>query len=138
MKIYVFVLRRSAVFVGFAATMVLTGCAGVSTGAPEHLPPAQTHSVYLSWNPSTSPDISGYNVYRAVYAKSCGSFSRINAELAEETVYTDSAVANSASYCYATTAVNTQKEESSFSEIISNVQIPAEYFGKRGQKLGKG
>jgi hypothetical protein len=126
MKTCAFLLRRCAVLVGFAATMVLAGCAGVSTGAPEHLPPPQTHSVYLSWSPSASPNISGYNVYRAVYTNSCGSFSRLNSELTVETIYTDSAVANSASYCYATTAVNAQKEESGFSEILSNVQIPAE------------
>jgi hypothetical protein len=125
MKTCAFLLRRCAVLVGFAATMVLAGCAGVSTGAPEHLAPA-THSVYLSWSPSTSPDISGYNVYRAVYANSCGSFSRINSDLAVEALYTDSIVTNGASYCYTTTAVNAQKEESGFSEIISNVQIPAE------------
>ena len=125
MKIYVFVLRRCAVLVGFAATIVLAGCAGVSAEAPEHLAPA-THSVYLSWNPSTSPDISGYNVYRAVYTNSCGSFSRINSDLALETLYTDSVVTSGASYCYTTTTVNAQKEESGFSEILSNVQIPAE------------
>ena len=85
-----------------------------------------THSVYLSWNPSTSADISGYNVYRAAYTNSCGSFSKINSELALETLYTDSDVANNASYCYTTTAVNAQKEESGFSEIVFDVQIPAE------------
>lgn len=126
MKLSAFSLRRAAALVGFAAAAVLAGCAGVSTGGPESVPPPSNHSVYLSWNPSTSPDISGYNVYRAVYTNSCGSFSKINSELTLETTYADSAVANNASYCYTTTAVNTKKEESGFSEIIPNVQIPAE------------
>lgn len=126
MNLSLFSFRRCAALVGFAATTVLSGCSGVSTGALQHLPPPQSHSVYLSWNPSSSPDISGYNIYRADYAKSCGSFSRINAELAPETTYTDSTVTNGASYCYTSTAVNAKKEESGFSEIVVNVQIPAE------------
>ncbi len=127
MKLSAFSLRRTAALVGFAAMVALSGCAGVSTGGSEPVqPPPATHSVYLSWHPSTSPDISGYNVYRAVYTNSCGAFSKINSELSVETTYTDSTVASNASYCYTTTAVNGKKEESGFSEIISNVQIPAE------------
>ena len=126
MKICAFLLRRCGALAGFALTMVLAGCAGVSSTPLKILSPLRTHSVYLSWNPSTSPDISGYNVYRAAYTTSCGSFSKINTELTVETIYTDSAIANNASYCYTTTAVNAEKEESGFSEIIPNVQIPAE------------
>jgi len=86
--------------------------------------PAPTHSVNLSWNPSTSQNIAGYNVYRAMYLSSCGSFSKINSLLNSSTLYTDSNVVNGKSYCYATTAVNTSNEESSYSNIVSNVQIP--------------
>ena len=119
-------LRHSVAIVVFAAQIVLAGCAGVSTAAPQSLAPPPTHSVYLSWDQSTSPDILGYNIYRAVYANSCGSFSKINPEPTAETIYTDSAVANGASYCYATTAVNAKKEESGLSEIVLDVQIPAD------------
>jgi hypothetical protein len=91
---------------------------GTGTAAP-------THSVNLSWNPSTSQDIAGYNVYRTVYSSSCGSFSKINSLLNTSTLYTDSNVVDGTSYCYATTAVNTSNEESSYSNIVSNVQIPA-------------
>jgi hypothetical protein len=94
---------------------------GTGTSAP-------THSVSLSWDASTSSNISGYNIYRAVYstsASSCGSFSKINSALNTSTLYTDSAVTNGASYCYAATAVNSSNEESSYSNIVSNVQIPA-------------
>jgi hypothetical protein len=86
--------------------------------------PAPTHSVNLSWNPSTSQNIAGYNVYRAAYSSSCGSFSKINSLLNSSTLYTDSNVVNGKSYCYATTAVDTSNEESSYSNIVSNVQIP--------------
>lgn len=87
--------------------------------------PAPTHDVSLSWNPSSSSGISGYNVYRAVYTSSCGSFSKINTSLDTSTLYTDSVVVDGTSYCYATTAVNSSNEESGYSNIVSNVQIPA-------------
>jgi hypothetical protein len=87
--------------------------------------PAPTHTVNLSWDASTSPNISGYNIYRAVYSGSCGAYSKINAVLNTSTLYTDSSVVDGTSYCYAATAVNTTDEESGYSNIVSNVQIPA-------------
>ena len=86
--------------------------------------PVPTHTVNLSWNASTSSNISGYNIYRAVYINSCGSFSKINSVLNPSTLYTDSAVTDGTSYCYATTVVNSN-EESGYSNVASNVQIPA-------------
>jgi hypothetical protein len=88
--------------------------------------PAPTHSVSLSWNASTSSNILGYNIYRAVYASACGSFNKINATLDTSTLYTDSSVVNGTSYCYATTAVDTSNQESGYSNVVSNVQIPAQ------------
>ena len=91
---------------------------GTGTAAP-------VHSVNLSWSASTSSNVSGYNIYRAAYASACGSFSKINALLNTGTLYTDSAVVDGATYCYATTAVNTSKEESGYSNVVSKVQVPA-------------
>jgi hypothetical protein len=88
--------------------------------------PAPTHSVALSWNASTSPNISGYNVYRAGYTTSCGGFSKINNVLNTGTLYTDSSVANGSAYCFATTAVDTSNLESAYSNIVSNVKIPTQ------------
>jgi hypothetical protein len=87
---------------------------------------ATTYSVALSWNASTSPNISGYNIYRAVYSTSCGSFSKINSLLNTSTLYTDSVVVDGTNYCYATTAVNSSNEESGYSNIVSDVKIPAQ------------
>jgi hypothetical protein len=87
---------------------------------------ASTHSVNLSWAGSTSPSISGYNVYRAAYAASCGPFNKINAVVNTGTLYTDAAVANGGSYCYAATTLDSSNQESSYSNIVSNVQIPAQ------------
>jgi len=91
---------------------------GTGTAAP-------TRTVSLSWEASTSSNISGYNIYRAVYSSSCGSFSKINAALNTGTLYTDSTVVDGTSYCYAATAVNSSHDESGYSNVVSNVQIPA-------------
>ena len=92
---------------------------GTGTAAP-------SHSVSLSWNASTSSNISGYNIYRAVFTTSCGAYSKINGSTLEtQTAYTDSSVTDGTNYCYATTAVNSSKEESGYSNIVSDVQIPA-------------
>jgi len=45
--------------------------------------------------------------------------------LTTTTLYTDSNVVDGNSYCYAATAVNTSSQESGYSNIASNVQIPA-------------
>jgi fibronectin type 3 domain-containing protein len=121
-------LESSLKILSLAATVFLIGCAGVSSRTETVTgtgPTASTHTVNLSWNASTSPDISGYNIYRAIYTNSCGSFSKINSVLNTSTSYTDSKLADGTSYCYATTAVNVSNEESGYSNIVSNVQIPA-------------
>lgn len=86
--------------------------------------PAPVHTVNLSWTASTSQNINGYNIYRAVYTNSCGSFAKINPTLNAGTQYTDSVVADGTSYCYAATAVDTSNEESGYSNIVSDLQIP--------------
>jgi len=99
-------------------TTTTASTTGTGTAAP-------THSVNLSWNASSSPNISGYNLYRAVYTNSCGSYSKINSLLNTGTLYTDPNVTDGTSYCYAATAVDTSNAESGYSNIVSNVQIPA-------------
>ncbi len=121
-------LVGSVEILSLAATVLLIGCAGVSTSTKTPTDTgtgASTHTVDLSWAASTSTDVRGYNVYRAVYTNSCGSFSKINSVLITSTWYTDSEVTNGTTYCYATTAVNTSNEESGYSNIVLNVQIPA-------------
>jgi fibronectin type 3 domain-containing protein len=109
-----------------AASALLTAC-GASSGPEEstQAPPPPTHNVQLSWEASQSPDISGYNIYRAPYSDFCGTFLKINPALDTGTAYTDSTVTNGTSYCYATTAVNTDNAESGFSNVVSNIEIPA-------------
>jgi hypothetical protein len=86
---------------------------------------APTHTVNLSWNASSSQNISGYNIYRAIFGSSCGSYSKINGSTLDPvTTYSDSSVTDGTNYCYATTAVNSSNEESGYSNIVSDVQIP--------------
>lgn len=125
-----FTVRFNPTTAGAAtATLSFTSDSGNSpttetlTGTGEVAP---TYDVALSWNASTSSNISGYNVYRAVYSNSnCGSFSKINLSLEASTIYTDSVVVDGTSYCYAATAVTSSNQESGYSNIVSNIQIPA-------------
>ena len=112
------VATATLTFTSNAQTSMTTATVtGTGTAAP-------TYSVSLSWAASPSPDISGYNIYRAVYTTACGSFSKINSTLNMSTLYTDSVVMDGTSYCYASTTVNSSNEESGYSNIVSNVQIP--------------
>jgi hypothetical protein len=86
---------------------------------------APVHTVSLMWNPSSSNDVSGYNIYRADYSSGCGAFARINPSLNATTAYTDPSVTDGSAYCYAATTVDTSNAESTYSNIVTNVQIPA-------------
>jgi phage tail tube protein FII len=70
---------------------------------------AANHVVELSWNASTSSDVIGYNVYRSLDG---ATWKRINPSLAASTLYSDSTVANSTTYYYAATAVDSSGHES--------------------------
>jgi hypothetical protein len=76
------------------------------------------HTVTLSWVPSTSTSLKGYNVYRAAVAG--GAFTKLTTSPVATTVFVDSTVASGRTYYYVTTAVNTSNLESSYSN-----QIPA-------------
>ena len=71
------------------------------------------HSVGLSWTASTSQNVIGYNVYRGT--TSGGPYTQINSVLDPSTVYTDTSVADGTTYYYVTTAVNSNNEESVYS-----------------------
>ncbi len=84
---------------------------------------ANAHTVSLSWNASSSPNVVGYNVYRATYGASCGSYSKIGSSAS--TTYTDSSVVNGHAYCYEATAVDSSDVESPDSSPIADVSIPS-------------
>jgi ASPM-SPD-2-Hydin domain-containing protein len=74
---------------------------------------SQGHSVDLSWTASNSQDVIGYNIYRGL--KSGGPYSKINSVLDASTGYTDNTVINGTTYYYVSTAVNSNDEESVYS-----------------------
>jgi uncharacterized repeat protein (TIGR03803 family) len=74
---------------------------------------AAAQSAGLSWDPSTSADIVGYNVYRG-YSPS-GPYHKINSSLDPDTSYTDQTVKAGHTYYYVTTAVDGQGVESPYS-----------------------
>lgn len=69
--------------------------------------------VSLSWNASSSPDVSGYNVYRKTSGNT--NYTKINSKLDPNTSYTDTTVVGNTTYYYATTAVNSSGKESAYS-----------------------
>lgn len=74
-------------------------------------PPATQHTVDLNWIPSTSANITGYNVYRG--STSGGPYSEINTGgLVASTLYTDATIASGQTYYYVVTAVDSSGVES--------------------------
>ena len=78
-----------------------------------------SHGVTLGWGASTSPNISGYNVYRGT--ASAGPFTKMNSSLITGMTYADSAVQAGQTYYYVATAVNTSGGESSYSTAVMAV-----------------
>jgi hypothetical protein len=74
---------------------------------------SQGHSVNLSWNASTSENVIGYNVYRGL--QSGGPYNKINSVIDPNLAYTDTSVADGTTYYYVTTSVNSNDEESVYS-----------------------
>ncbi|MGA2003306.1 MAG: choice-of-anchor D domain-containing protein [Terriglobales bacterium] len=88
----------------------LTGT-GVASGS---------HYVDLTWN-SEGGDVAGYNIFRGTV--SGGPYEQINGSLDTSTSYTDNTVVGGASYYYVATAVNTEGQQSGYSNQIE-VTIP--------------
>src|SRR5208337_1028805 len=72
-----------------------------------------TALVALSWNASTSQDVIGYNAYRST--TSGGPYTKLNSTLISSTSYIDQPVQSGYTYYYVTTAVNSQGQESVYS-----------------------
>jgi hypothetical protein len=83
---------------------------------------APLHTVNLSWNASTSPNVVGYNIYRST--GTTGNYVQINTVLNAATAYSDTSVVDGQTYYYETTAVNSADEESAPSAAVKAV-IPA-------------
>ncbi len=87
--------------------------------------------VDLSWN-ADNGQIAGYNIYRADV--SGGPYSKINANLDPVSSYSDTAVQPSHTYYYVTTAVNSQGQESGYSNE-TQASLPGHEGGGHEQLL---
>jgi hypothetical protein len=70
-------------------------------------------SVTLSWNASTSPNVTSYNVYRAT--KTGGPYTKINRSPVASLTYVDGSVSSGQAYYYVATAVDSKGNESTYS-----------------------
>jgi hypothetical protein len=73
-----------------------------------------SHSVALSWTPGDQ-DYVGFNIYRSTVDG--GPYSKINSSLDPSPDFTDSTVEGGTTYYYCATEVNTEGEESAYSNI---------------------
>jgi hypothetical protein len=100
----------------------ISGYFADQSGAAIPPPPSNQHSVRLQWNPSVSPNIVAYNLYRG--NASGGPYTRINANPPIATVYVDKDVSAGQTYYYVTTAVNNQGFESGPSnEVVAVIRV---------------
>jgi len=95
----------------YSFTVAATACGGATAKASYKVvvQSKPNHVVDLSWHPSSTSDVAGYNIYRGPDGKS---WKKMNVSLAGSTVYSDSTAANSSTYYYAATAVDIKGNES--------------------------
>jgi hypothetical protein len=80
---------------------------------------AASHTVGLSWTASPTSTVIGYNVYRSTTSGT--GYVKVNPTLVPGASYTDSAVLNSTTYYYVTTAVDSIGDESVYSNEATAV-----------------
>jgi hypothetical protein len=97
---------------------VVNGALGDSCGAivPPPPPPAP-RTVTLTWNPSSTTGVVGYNVFRGTV--SGGPYTLITPTRVTGTSYVDSSVVNGQTYYYVVTAVDSSNNQSVYSNQAS-------------------
>jgi hypothetical protein len=109
------------------STALITINSGSKTGvnftaAVIPVQPPVSHSVSLTWNPSTSTNISGYNVYRA--GASGGPYTKLNSSLLAATSLLDSNVVAGQTYYYVATALQGTTESTYSNQAKAIVPTP--------------
>jgi len=99
----------------YSFAVKVTGCGRSVSQYKVVIQTTANHVVDLSWKASTTSDVVGYNVYRGPDG---ATWKRINASLVASTLYSDSTIANSTAYYYATTAVDIYGHESRMSASV--------------------
>ncbi len=106
----------------YAATATITGAYNSSYWIMQMVAfKLAAHSVAVSWKASASKNITGYNVYRSTIPGGYYGLVGSTASLA----YTDSTVVSGTTYYYVTTAVDSQGQQSGYSnQVIATVSSP--------------
>jgi hypothetical protein len=104
------------------ATVTINGASVSAVNFTATPIPSPSHSVTLSWNPSTSPNISGYHVYRG--SASGGPYAKLTSSPLSGTSFIDNAVAAGQTYYYVTTAVDSTSESSYSNQAAAVVPTP--------------
>ncbi|HEY6442007.1 MAG TPA: fibronectin type III domain-containing protein [Candidatus Acidoferrales bacterium] len=78
--------------------------------------PPTSHSVELSWNPSSSSGVTGYNVFRAAASGAYGS-TPLNAAPVAGTTYADASVTAGQTYFYIVTTVGSGTSSAASNEV---------------------
>jgi len=102
-----------------SATISVFTASGSAAASATGVGATLQHSVALSWNPSPTTSVSGYNVYRATSA--AGPYSKINPSLNASLYFSDGTVQSGQTYYYATTAVDATGIESPYSNQVQAI-----------------
>jgi hypothetical protein len=104
----------------YSFTVKVTGCGGAISQKSYKIvvQAAAKHVVDLSWTPSSSSNVVGYNVYRSPDGST---WKKINVSLIASSLYNDSSVANSSTYFYAATAIDNLGHESNKAAAVKAV-----------------
>jgi len=82
-----------------------------------------SHSVALSWNPSSSSGVSGYNVFRAGASGAYGS-APLNSAPVSGTAYADASVTAGQTYFYIVTTVGDGTNSAASNEVSASIPVP--------------
>ncbi|MFA6035908.1 MAG: hypothetical protein WC759_03045 [Candidatus Micrarchaeia archaeon] len=101
--------RNSALF-AVAIFALLFGCAGAPNAPLEAKATPNSGGILVSWSPSSSTDVSGYNVYRSNAVGQLGG--KINGNIVNDVSFQDSNVQNNNLYYYTVRSVSSNGAES--------------------------
>jgi chitinase len=85
-------------------------------------PTAHAHTVTLTWTASTTPGVTGYNVYRSTTAT--GAYTKLTTAPVTASPYTDSSVIAGSTYYYVTTALAGSIESGYSNQASAKVPTP--------------
>ena len=112
---------RCLLLVAVLVFISLLGGCGTTGVTANQTTAAGNHLVELSWNPSSTPSVAKYNVYRSLQA--AGPFDLLNS--AAGAAYTDHTVQSGQTYYYAVTSVDSSGTESGYSNVaVATIPTP--------------